>query len=140
MSTERGIAASVPINDTYLWITGGSYASQFGKWSYLSSSEFLNFEGISMRGPTLPIALSWHAMINIKNHFSMIVGGTVKNVVNGIEKTSENVQTFYYNHKREVRCVAIEIQHIPVYVVNWPFSRPPNRYKSIGFLLTCYHY
>ena len=94
MSTERGIAASVPINDTYLWITGGSYASQFGKWSYLSSSEFLNFEGTTMQGPKLPIALNWHAMINIKNDFSMIVGGMVKNVI--------NVLTFYYDHKREV--------------------------------------
>ena len=96
MSTERRLAASVPINDTYLWITGGSTFSHggVGYSEYLSSSEFLNFEGTTMQGPKLPIALNWHAMINIKNDFSMIVGGMVKNVI--------NVLTFYYDHKREV--------------------------------------
>ena len=98
MSIERRLAASVPINDTYLWITGGSSVST----NYLSSSEFLSFEGTTMQGPTLPIALNWHAMINIEDDFSMIVGGMVKNVVNSIEQTSTSVLTFYYNHKREV--------------------------------------
>ena len=103
MSIERRLAASVPINDTYLWITGGTTFSHGGVNSkYLSSSEFLSFDGTTMQGPTLPIALNWHAMINIKDDLSMIVGGMVKNVVNGIEQTSESVLTFYYNHKREV--------------------------------------
>ena len=98
MSIERRLAASVPINDTYLWITGGSSVST----NYLSSSEFLSFEGTTMQGPTLPIALNWHAMINLEDDVSMIVGGMVKNVVNSIEQTSTSVLTFYYNHKREV--------------------------------------
>ena len=42
-------------------------------------------------------------MINIKNDFTMIVGGWVKNIVNGTSDViSANVQTFYYDHKREV--------------------------------------
>ena len=107
MSIERRLAASVPINDTYLWITGGSYVSHvlhdMYEFNYLSSTEFLNIEGTTKQGPTLPIELSWHAMINIKNDFTMIVGGWVKNIVNGTsEVISENVQTFYYDHKREV--------------------------------------
>ena len=104
MLIERRLAASVPINDTYLWITGGSHILQGGKVNYLSSSEFLNIEGTAKRGPTLPIELSWHAMINIKNDFTMIVGGWVINIVNGTSDfISGNVQTFYYDHKREVR-------------------------------------
>ena len=76
---------------------------QGGRINYLSSSEFLNIEGTTKRGPTLPIELSWHAMINIKNDFTMIVGGWVKSIVYGTSDViSENVQTFYYDHQREV--------------------------------------
>ena len=107
MSIERRLAASVPINDTYLWITGGSYVSHvlhdMYEFNYLSSTEFINIEGTTKRGPTLPIELSWHAMINIKNDFTMIVGGWVKSIVYGTSDViSENVQTFYYDHQREV--------------------------------------
>ena len=52
MSTDRVGAASVTIDNTLLWITGGQ--NSFGQ--YLSSSEYIQISGHSS-GPELPLAL-----------------------------------------------------------------------------------
>ena len=59
MSTIRSAAASLLINDTLLWITGGARFQ-----TYLNSSEFFDSEGITMPGPELPITLRDH--LNLK--------------------------------------------------------------------------
>ena len=59
MSTNRRAAASLLINDTLLWKTGGTRIMTF-----LNSSEFFNSEGITMPGPQLPIKLRDH--LNLK--------------------------------------------------------------------------
>ena len=68
MTTVRASAASVTINGTKLWITGGYIGGT------LSSSEFVQLNG-TMPGPNLPIPLDYHAMININIDFTMIIGG-----------------------------------------------------------------
>ena len=85
MTTKRAGAASVTINSTSLWITGGLNGN-----NVLSSSEFVQMEG-TMPGPELPIAVYYHAMINTRNDLTMVIGG----------KTTGNyysAKTFYYNH------------------------------------------
>ena len=67
MTTKRGNVASVTINGTLLWITGGADASN----NYLSSTEFIHLEDGTMPGPDLPIAVYGHAMINIRNGLTM---------------------------------------------------------------------
>ena len=68
MTTSRYYAASVQINSNTLWISGGFYGL------ILSSSEFIQING-STQGPQLPIALSSHAMVNMKNESTMVIGG-----------------------------------------------------------------
>ena len=68
MTTKRALFASVTINGTKLWITGGYDGGS------LSSSEFVQLNG-TMPGPDLPIPLYMHAMININIDLTMIIGG-----------------------------------------------------------------
>ena len=70
MSTKRVFAASVVLNQTTLWISGGRDHNE----SFLSSSEFILKEG-TMPGPQLPKAMESHAMIKISNELVLIVGG-----------------------------------------------------------------
>ena len=84
MSKKRVYAASVMINSTTLWITGGC--------SNGTSSEFVQIEGIIKPGPELPIGLHGHAMVDIMNTFTIVIGGFIK----GLLETT--VSTFYYNH------------------------------------------
>ena len=67
--SKRSNAASVAINSDTLWISGG-----FNGYIILSSSEFIQMNGITL-GPQLPIALYAHAMINVKNELTMVIGG-----------------------------------------------------------------
>ena len=67
--SKRVNAASVAINSDTLWISGG-----FDGYTTLSSSEFIQMNG-STKGPQLPIALSAHAMVNMKNESTMVIGG-----------------------------------------------------------------
>ena len=69
MTTRRYYAASVEINSNTLWISGGFYGR-----TILSSSEFIQVNG-STKGPQLPIALSSHAMVNMRNELTMVIGG-----------------------------------------------------------------
>ena len=82
MTTKRWGAASVTINSTSLWITGGSGG--------FSSTEFIHLEDGTMPGPDLPIAVYGHAMINIRNDLTMIIGGQYSSY-------TYSTQTFYYN-------------------------------------------
>ena len=70
MLTRRAFAASVVLNQTTLWISGGRDHID----NYLSSSEFILKEG-TIPGPQLPKAMESHAMIKITNELVLIVGG-----------------------------------------------------------------
>ena len=68
MSVKRSWAASIVLNETILWITGG-----YGNGP-LASSEYIRLAGSSL-GPDLPMALEAHAMVAINSTCSMVIGG-----------------------------------------------------------------
>ena len=70
MSTRRAFAASVVLNQTTLWISGG----RDDTYSYLSSSEFIQKDS-TVPGPHLPKPMDAHAMIKISNELVLIIGG-----------------------------------------------------------------
>ena len=80
MSTKRAFASSVTMYETSIWITGGTNLSQSecnsysGKCIPLTSTEFFLFDG-TKPGPDLPEPLRSHAMINVEDHLTMIIGG-----------------------------------------------------------------
>ena len=87
MSAKRLYAASLVIDKTKLWITGG-YSDDTGR---LASSEYITLEG-SEPGPELPIPINSHALVAIDNTLSMLIGGS----------TTENVATkttHYFDHQ-----------------------------------------
>ena len=86
MSVKRRWAASIVLNETILWITGG-YGNGF-----LASSEYIRLAG-SSPGPDLPMTLYAHAMIAINTTHSMVIGG--QNYGYSIDLT------FYFHHANQ---------------------------------------
>jgi hypothetical protein len=87
MSTKRMFAASLVIDKTKLWITGG-WSSDTGR---LASSEYITLEG-NEAGPELPNRFSTHALVAIDNTLSMLIGG----LKNGSVATPT---THYFDHQ-----------------------------------------
>ena len=85
MLVKRSSAASIVINETILWVTGGSGGYYNG---FLASSEYIRLSG-SSPGPDLPMALYHHAMIAINTTHSMVIGGYSSGHLD---------LTFYFNH------------------------------------------
>ena len=82
MSAKRQYSASLIIDKTKLWITGGVY---------LASSEYITLEG-SEPGPELPNRIDFHALVAIDNTLSMLIGGrTTGNVI--------TQTTHYFDHQ-----------------------------------------
>ena len=73
---KRIFAASVMINDEVLWVSGGEDYTWL-VWDLLSSSEFIQLDGITP-GPDLTMGLKNHAMININDSRTMVIGGYSK--------------------------------------------------------------
>ena len=82
MSAKRQYAASLVIDKTKLWITGGVH---------LASSEYITLEGIEP-GPELPTIIDSHALVAIDNTLSMLIGGST--TANVATKT-----THYFDHQ-----------------------------------------
>ena len=87
MLVKRSSAASIVINETILWVTGGSGGYYNG---FLASSEYIRLSG-SSPGPDLPMTLYSHAMIAINTTHSMVIGGRNSNW-DSIDLT------FYFDH------------------------------------------
>ena len=83
MSVGRMDAASIVLNGTTLWVTGGR-----GNNGQLASTEKITMEG-TMPGPDLIVALQDHAMVAINSTVSMIIGGW---------DGSNSASTFYFDH------------------------------------------
>lgn len=82
LSVRRENAASLVLNETILWVTGGNtYGTSFFE-NYLSSSfasntsDFIGIETGLKQGPDLPLPFKYHSMIGINSTLSMIIGGT----------------------------------------------------------------
>ena len=89
MLTRRAFAASVVLNQTTLWISGGRDDTH----SYLSSSEFIQKDG-TVPGPHLPKPMDAHAMIKISNELVLIIGGRSSEIL-------FSDQTFECDHEGE---------------------------------------
>jgi len=83
MSVKRTQAASLVLNETTLWITGGYHTYAFASSEYIRMNE-------NMPGPALPIAISGHTLVAISSTFSLIIGGYSE----GVTLSS----TYLYNH------------------------------------------
>lgn len=83
LETARYGAASVTINSSVLWITGGGIR--------IASSEFVLNNGSILKGPDLPTENSGHAMVNINNTVTMVIGGN-------LFFTGSSSRTYLYNH------------------------------------------
>ena len=90
MSAKRQYAASLVINKTSLWITGG-YNFESG---ILDTTEFITLEG-SRPGPHLPIPVIAHALVAINGTCSMLIGGTLTGNI-------EIKSTFYFQHEGQI--------------------------------------
>lgn len=86
MSTKRSFAASIVLNGTTLWITGG-WSEDNGK--RLASSEFIKINS-TVPGPELPIGINRHAMVAINSTSSLIVGGS-------LDVEVQLSSTYFYN-------------------------------------------
>ena len=87
MSAKRQYAASLVIDKTKLWITGGLNFDT----GRLASSEYITLEG-SEPGPDLPILISSHALVAIDNILSILIGGRTTGYV-------ETQTTHYFDHQ-----------------------------------------
>ena len=87
MSAKRAYAASLVIDKTKLWITGG-WSSDTG---ILASSEYVTIEG-GEPGPELPDPTVYHALVAIDNTLSLLIGG--RNIEVGPTQT-----THYFDHQ-----------------------------------------
>jgi hypothetical protein len=67
----RGYSASLTLNSTHLWITGGEKDS--GK--YLSSTEFVSIGQPAVRGPYLPYAVKRHCLVRVNSSTALLCGG-----------------------------------------------------------------
>jgi hypothetical protein len=86
MSVEREHAASIVLNDTTLWVTGGWNSQLLGNNGPLASSDFVTMVG-TISGPALPVTLYRHTIVAINSTVSMVIGGA-----------DASASTFYYKH------------------------------------------
>ena len=88
MSVKRCDAASIVLNETVLWVSGGDGSSIY--YPEGTSTEYVKLEG-TRPGPPLPIPLAGHAKIGINHTHSIIIGGRTDGF-SGIENT------FFFDH------------------------------------------
>ena len=84
MKERRYNAASIVLNGTVLWITGG----RFQRWAILDTTEFVEVSLDPKAGlpPKLPERLASHTMINFKDNLIMFIGGISDACSTGIQK------------------------------------------------------
>ena len=91
MFDKRAYAASLVIDETTLWITGGWSSDTVSIQAILDTSELITLEGNEL-GPQLPIHVDLHALVAIDNTLSMLIGG--RSIVNAGIQT-----TLYFDHQ-----------------------------------------
>ena len=84
MKSKRRRACSVPVNDSHLWVFGGSDGDR-----RLQSTEFVDLEGNSKAGPEMPEPISSHAIVALKDATYLLIGGTTDN------------KTYYFSEKTQ---------------------------------------
>jgi hypothetical protein len=71
MLEERAYSASLTLNSSHLWITGG-YNDGNG---YLQTSEFVSIGQPSVKGPDLPYAVHQHCLVGVNSSTALLCGG-----------------------------------------------------------------
>jgi hypothetical protein len=71
MLEERIYSASLTLNSSHLWVTGG-YNDGNG---YLQTSEFVSIGQAAVKGPDLPYAVSDHCLVGVNSSTALLCGG-----------------------------------------------------------------
>jgi hypothetical protein len=71
MLEKRGYAASLTLNTTHLWITGGLNSSGIA----LQTSEFVSIGQNAVKGPNLPYAVHLHCLVRVNSSTALLCGG-----------------------------------------------------------------
>jgi hypothetical protein len=72
MLEERRYSASLTLNSTHLWITGGY---NYGN-GYLQTSEFVSIGQAAVKGPDLPYAVYGHCLVGVNSSTALLCGGS----------------------------------------------------------------
>jgi hypothetical protein len=72
MLEERYYSASLTLNSSHLWITGGYNYNGNGK---LQTSEFVSFGQPSVKGPDLPYSVQRHCLVRVNSSTALLCGG-----------------------------------------------------------------
>jgi hypothetical protein len=70
MLEERYYSASLTLNSSHLWITGGYNGN-----GYLQTSEFVSIGQPSVQGPDLPYAVYGHCLVGVNSSTALLCGG-----------------------------------------------------------------
>jgi hypothetical protein len=70
MLNQRSNSASLTLNSTHLWITGGRNSV-----GYLGTSEFVSIGQPAVKGPDIPKALDRHCLVGVNSSTALLCGG-----------------------------------------------------------------
>jgi hypothetical protein len=70
MLEERAWSASLTLNSSHLWVTGGVNGNV-----YLQTSEFVSIGQPSVKGPDLPYAVYGHCLVGVNSSTALLCGG-----------------------------------------------------------------
>jgi hypothetical protein len=70
MREERAYSASLTLNSTHLWVTGGRNGS-----GWLKTSEFVSMGQAAVKGPDLPFAVEEHCLVGVNSSTALLCGG-----------------------------------------------------------------
>jgi hypothetical protein len=70
MLEERSESASLTLNSSHLWVTGGKNGNGF-----LQTSEFVSIGQPSVQGPDLPYAVAGHCLVGVNSSTALLCGG-----------------------------------------------------------------
>jgi hypothetical protein len=70
MLEERGSSASLTLNSTHIWITGG-----YNSNGRLQTSEFVSIGHAPVYGPDLPYAVYQHCLVGVNSSTALLCGG-----------------------------------------------------------------
>jgi hypothetical protein len=70
MLEERAFSASLTLNSSHLWVTGGNNGN-----AYLQTSEFVSIGQPSVKGPDLPYAVHEHCLVGVNSSTALLCGG-----------------------------------------------------------------
>jgi hypothetical protein len=71
MLEKRVVSASLTLNSSHLWITGGTNSD----YERLRTSEFVSIGQPSVKGPDLPYSVESHCLVGVNSSTALLCGG-----------------------------------------------------------------